>query len=163
MTQDLQKAIEIGLSPKQREGVARILNILLSDEYLLYTKTRKYHWNVVGASFMEMHKLFETHYEALDGIVDDIAERARSIGSTAFGTMREFLDNTRLKEAPGKNPGAEAMIAVLLVDHERIIQILRADVETVQDKYHDVGTADFLTGLMEKHEKMAWMLRAYLQ
>ena len=55
------------------------------------------------------------------------------------------------------------MIAVLLADHERIIQSLRADLETVQSKYHDVGTCDFLTGLMEKHEKMAWMLRAYLQ
>ncbi len=160
---DLQKAIEIGLSPKQREGVARILNVLLADEYLLYTKTRKYHWNVVGASFMEMHKLFESQYEALDGFVDDIAERARSIGSTALGTMREFLEHTRLKESPGKNPEAEAMIAVLLADHERIIQILRADIETVQDKYHDAGTTDFLTGLMEQHEKMAWMLRAYLQ
>ena len=160
--QDLQKAIEIGLSPKEREGVARILNVLLSDEYLLYTKTRKYHWNVVGASFMEMHKLFESQYEALDGFVDDIAERARSIGAAALGTMREILDNTRLKEA-AKNPEAEAMIAVLLADHERIIQSLRADLETVQNKYHDMGTTDFLTGLMEKHEKMAWMLRAYLQ
>ncbi len=160
---DLQKSIEIGLTPKDRDGVTRILNVLLSDEYLLYTKTRKYHWNVVGMNFMEMHKFFETQYEALDEIFDDVAERARSLGGSAFGTMKEFLDNTRLKENPGRNPEAEAMIAVLLADHERIIQSLRADLETVQAKYHDTGTADFLTGLMEKHEKMAWMLRAYLQ
>ncbi len=160
---DLQKAIEIGLSPKERDGVARILNVLLADEYLLYTKTRKYHWNVAGASFMEMHKLFESQYEALDGFVDDVAERARSIGAPAMGTLREFLDNTRLKEHPGKNPDAEAMIAVLLADHEHLIQSLRADLDTAQTKYHDAGTTDFLTGLMEKHEKMAWMLRAYLQ
>jgi starvation-inducible DNA-binding protein len=25
-----------------------------------------------------------------------------------------------------------------------------------------MGTNDFLTGLMEQHEKMAWMLRAFL-
>ncbi len=160
---DLQKSIEIGLTAKDRDGVARILNVLLSDEYLLYTKTRKFHWNVVGMNFMEMHKFFETQYEELDDIFDDVAERARSLGATAFGTMKEFLDNTRLKENPGKNPEAEAMIAVLLADHEHIIQSLRADLETVQNKYHDVGTCDFLTGLMEKHEKMAWMLRAYLQ
>ena len=30
------------------------------------------------------------------------------------------------------------------------------------DKYQDAGTNDFLTGLMEQHEKMAWMLRACL-
>jgi starvation-inducible DNA-binding protein len=26
-----------------------------------------------------------------------------------------------------------------------------------------MGTNDFLTGLMEQHEKMAWMLRAFLR
>jgi starvation-inducible DNA-binding protein len=26
-----------------------------------------------------------------------------------------------------------------------------------------MGTNDFLTGLMERHEKMAWMLRAFLE
>ncbi len=26
------------------------------------------------------------------------------------------------------------------------------------DKFHDIGTQDFLTGLIEDHEKMAWML-----
>jgi starvation-inducible DNA-binding protein len=160
---DLQKSIEIGLSQKERDGVTRILNVLLSDEFLLDTKTRKYHWNVTGLSFHDLHLFLESQYQALDGFVDVIAERTRSIGGTAFGTMREFLDNTRLKENPGKIPESEAMIAVLLADHERIIQSLRADLETVQSKYHDAGTADFLTGLMEKHEKMAWMLRAYLQ
>jgi starvation-inducible DNA-binding protein len=160
---DLQKSIEIGLTQKDRDGVTRILNVLLSDEFLLDTKTRKYHWNVTGLSFHDLHLFLESQYQALDGFVDDIAERTRSVGGTAFGTMREFLDNTRLKENPGKIPESEAMIAVLLADHEHIIQSLRADLETVQSKYHDVGTCDFLTGLMEKHEKMAWMLRAYLQ
>jgi len=37
------------------------------------------------------------------------------------------------------------------------------DVETCADTYHDMGTNDFLTGLMEQHEKMAWMLRAFLE
>ncbi len=30
------------------------------------------------------------------------------------------------------------------------------------DKHADAGTSDFLTGLMETHEKVAWMLRAFL-
>jgi starvation-inducible DNA-binding protein len=55
------------------------------------------------------------------------------------------------------------MIANLLADHETIIRHLRVDLETCSDKYHDMGTNDFLTGLMEQHEKMAWMLRAFLE
>jgi starvation-inducible DNA-binding protein len=54
------------------------------------------------------------------------------------------------------------MIANLLADHEAVIRRLRVDLETVAEKYHDAGTNDFLTGLMEKHEKITWMLRAFL-
>ncbi len=31
------------------------------------------------------------------------------------------------------------------------------------DDLHDQGSSDFITGLIEKHEKMAWMLRAHLK
>jgi starvation-inducible DNA-binding protein len=54
------------------------------------------------------------------------------------------------------------MIARLLRDHEAVIRTLRADLETCTAKHGDAGTSDFLTGLMEQHEKMAWMLRTLL-
>jgi starvation-inducible DNA-binding protein len=152
----------IGLSNEQREGVVKILNTLLSDEYLLYTKTRNYHWNVTGPQFNDLHKFFEEQYTELNKIVDDVAERARSVGGWAFGALTEFTQHTRLTEHPGQYPKAREMIANLLADHETIIRQLRTDLETCADTYHDIGTNDFLTGLMEKHEKMAWMLRAFL-
>jgi starvation-inducible DNA-binding protein len=152
----------IGLSNEQREGVVMILNTLLSDEYLLYTKTRNYHWNVTGPQFNDLHKFFEEQYTELNEIVDDVAERARSLDGWAFGTLTEFSQHTRLTEHPGKYPKAREMIANLRADHEAIIRQLRTDLETCADKYHDIGTNDFLTGLMEKHEKMSWMLRAFL-
>jgi starvation-inducible DNA-binding protein len=55
------------------------------------------------------------------------------------------------------------MIANLLADHEALICHLRIDLETCAEQYHDAGTNDFLTGLMEQDEKMAWMLRAFLE
>jgi starvation-inducible DNA-binding protein len=160
---DLAKTIEIGLNAKERAGVCNLLDTLLADEFVLYTKTRKFHWNVTGPHFSELHKFFESQYEALDEIMDEVAERSRALGQEATGTLKEFVANTRLKEAPGKNPEATAMIANLLADHETLVRCLRADLETAQHKYHDAGTADFMTGLLEQHEKMAWMLRAYLQ
>ncbi len=153
----------IGLSEKSRQGCAAILNAVLSDEYVLYTKTRNYHWNVTGSDFSELHKFFESQYEELDDIVDEVAERARSLGGRSFGTLAEFLKGTSLQEAPGRYPAAGAMIRNLMTDHEAIIVRLRTNVETCATKYTDAGTADFLTGIMEQHEKMAWMLRAYLE
>lgn len=153
---------DIGLSDSQRKGVIEILNTLLADEILLYLKTRNYHWNVEGPDFSETHKFFEAQYEQLDEIMDDVAERARSIGGRAAGSAAEYLKLTRIKEDNGKTSGEKAMITELLKSHESIIKSLRKDLETVGDKYGDAGTNDFLTGVMEEHEKMAWMLRAYL-
>jgi len=153
---------EIGLSEEQCSVVVKILNTLLSDEYVLYTKTRNYHWNVLGPQFNDLHKFFQEQYTELSEFVDDTAERARSLGGWAFGTLQEFTQHARLKEHPDQYPNAREMIANLLADHESIIRQLRVDLESAE-KQHDMGTNDFLIGLMAKHEKMAWMLRAFLQ
>ncbi|MGE3537522.1 MAG: Dps family protein [Candidatus Tectimicrobiota bacterium] len=153
----------IGLALTQLTGVAEILNTLLADEFVLYTKTRNYHWHVTGPQFHQLHLFFEEQYNALNTIVDDVAERVRSLGNKAFSTLQEFVQAARLQEAPGEYPAAQRMLANLLADHETVIQQLRGDVQTSLDTYQDVGTSDFLTGLLEQHEKMAWMLRAHLE
>lgn len=153
--------LSIGISESNRDSIVKILNSVLSDEYVLYTKTRNYHWNVVGPQFNDLHKFFEAQYEALNEIVDDVAERARSLGGKAYGTLAEFAQHSRLREQPGKQPAALTMVANLQADHEAMVRTLRADLATVLEKHNDAGTSDFLTGLMEKHEKMAWMLRSY--
>jgi len=71
---------KISLSDKDREGVVQILSTFLADEYVLYTKTRNYHWNIVGPQFNDLHKFFEEQYERLNEIVDDVAERIRTLG-----------------------------------------------------------------------------------
>lgn len=152
----------IGISPENSKNIVGILNNLLSDEYVLYTKTRNYHWNVTGIQFNDLHKFFESQYEEMDGIIDEIAERSRSLGSKSIATLEEFLKNTRLKEQADTYPEAKTMLRNLLDDHESVIQSLRKDLETCT-QLGDAGTSDFLTGLMEKHEKIAWMLRAFLE
>jgi starvation-inducible DNA-binding protein len=152
----------IGLSDKSRDAVVKILNVLLADEYVLYTRSRSFHWNVVAPNFSELHAFFQAQYEELDGIVDEVAERARTLGGAAAGSLGEFLKLTRLKESPALPRDAAGMVAALLEDHESVIQALRRDLALVAERHGDVGTNDFLTGLMERHEKMAWMLRAHL-
>src|SRR5664280_20109 len=153
----------IELSEKSRRDTVMGLNALLADEFVLGTSTRKCHWNVTGRHFHDLHELFDKQYEALDGIVDDVAERARALGGHAIGTLSEFIKLARLKEHPGAYPGATEMVAELLAGHEKVIRRLRLDVAACSGKLGDVGSADFLTGLMERHEKMAWMLRSFLE
>ena len=153
----------IGISDRNREAVAKLLNHRLADTFTLYTKLRKYHWNVTGPHFSELHELFEEQYTALAESMDEIAERVRQVGGFACGTLEEFKGMTALKEAPGVIPSAMQMVQDALDDHEAIIRQLREDVDATAEQYQDMGTSDFLTGLMEAHEKMAWMLRAHLE
>lgn len=151
----------IGITAKNVSALTEMLTGVLSDAMILYTKTRKFHWNVSGNSFMELHKLFEDHYTKLETAIDEIAERINKLGSKTPGTMKEFLDKGTLKEAPGKYPEQLDMIKELLKDHETVIVQLRKNIDDSEDKFGDKGTADFLTGLIQEHETIAWTLRRY--
>ncbi|TCV16545.1 starvation-inducible DNA-binding protein [Sphingobacterium alimentarium] len=151
----------IGLKDKDTAAVAEVLNKLLADHNVLYVKTRNAHWNVVGPDFHAQHLFFETIYDALAETIDEIAERVRSIGHFAIGSMKEFLELTQLSEAkPAKND-SQSYIKALLNDFESIIISIREDFDKIE-KTGDAGTEDFLVSIMEAHEKTAWMLRAHL-
>ena len=77
--------INIGMTDKQRETVAKGLSKLLADSYSLYLKTHNYHWNVTGPQFNSLHTMFETQYTELAAAVDEIAERIRALGHLAPG------------------------------------------------------------------------------
>jgi starvation-inducible DNA-binding protein len=152
----------LGLSEKTQTGVIKLLNARLADTTVLYQKTRNYHWNIKGPRFQPLHAFFESHYDQLEEAIDEIAERIVQLGGVAAGTLIEFVKLSSIKEEPGVVPSENAMIANLLADHETVIRQLRKDIATTDD-LGDVGTNDFLTGLIQDHEKMAWMLRAFLQ
>ena len=156
----LEKNVNIGIEEQNREGLVSILTSLLADEYALYTKTRNYHWNVTGPHFNDYHKFFEGQYGEIEVFIDDIAERIRQLGGKSIGTLDELKSYTRLPEHPGQYPSDKEMLSNLIADHEAVIRNLREDVEKSDKSFHDAGTSDFLTGLMENHEKMVWMLRA---
>jgi starvation-inducible DNA-binding protein len=153
----------IGISDKNTHGVAEILFVLLADEYVLYTKTRNAHWNVEGIDFYAKHTFFEGQFGQLDEFIDEVAERIRSLGHYTPATLKSFLSLTRLTEELNNNNSSAGFIKELLSDHESIIIKLRESINHIAIDLHDAGTSDFITGLMEKHEKMAWFLRSHLK
>ncbi|MFM9989204.1 Dps family protein [Flavobacterium sp.] len=153
---------KIGISEVHLHKNINLLSVILSDEMTLYIKTRKFHWNVAGESFMELHKLFEKQYSELEQVIDEVAERINKLGGKTIGTMNEFTLLSRIVEHPNKYPVQEAMISELLSDHEILIAELRKDIDICIDESHDAGTADLLTGILQQHETIAWILRRYL-
>ncbi len=155
--------LNIGLTEEQRHGVIELLNRDLADLYLLIIKTKKYHWDVVGPQFRTLHTLWEEQYNALTLNIDATAERIRALGGYPLGTAAGFIQHSTIKEHPNDLPSANEMVARLVQDHEQVIRNLREGIDKCSDEYHDEGTADFLTGLMEQHEQMAWMLRSFIE
>lgn len=153
---------KIGISEIYLKKSINLLSVVLSDEMTLYIKTRKFHWNVTGDSFMELHKLFESQYTELELVIDDVAERIGKLGGKTIGTMNEFTSLTRIIEHPNKYPIQKTMISELLSDHETLIEELRKDIDVCADENHDAGTADLLTKILQQHETTAWVLRRYL-
>ncbi len=105
---------------------------------------------------------FESQYTELSTIIDDVAERIRSIGERPDGTLTAFLKTGRVQENLTNDIDSDTMILRLLSGHQSLIRNLRTDLIACLEKYGDAGTNNFLTDLMEKHEKMAWMLRSFL-
>lgn len=157
------RRLNIGLTEEQRTGVVNLLNRDLSDAYLLLIKTKKFHWDVVGPQFRSLHLLWEEQYQTLTQTIDSLAERVRTLGGFPVGTAQGFLEHGSIKEQSDNVPLATEMVAQLVDDHELIIRNLREHVDACSEKFHDEGTADFLTGLMEGHEEMAWMLRSFIE
>ena len=149
----------IGLDSDVRHSVVAILNRTLANEAVLSQKTRCAHWNVSGEGFLELRILFNSQYKQLNDISDELAERVRILGGTAIGSLQEFIRLAKLEEQPGVVP----TILQLLADHETCIRFLRDDTKKCTDEYEDEVTLELLVSVMCLHEKMAWMLRSYIE
>jgi len=149
----------IGLDSDVRHSIVELLNNTLANEALLTLKTRSAYWNATGSSFLELHILFNSQYEQLNKLSDEIVERVRMLGGIAIGSLQEFINFTRLDEQPGVVPDA----LQLLADHEAAIRFLRQDAKKCTEEFEDEVTHDFLVDILYLHEKMAWMLRSYIE
>lgn len=159
-------AVNIGLQEKMIKASHNALTNLLADHFVLLTKTWNYHWNVKGESFHSYHTFMETLYLGLIVDIDEIAERIRSLDERPIGSLQGMLEHNRIKEHCDSQPLPEAkgMLAVLSADNDTLIREIRSDIETLEsEKSEDAGTLNFLEGMIEKKEKTAWMIRAYLE
>lgn len=149
----------IGIDSDTRLLIIETLNKTLANESVLSLKTRSAHWNISGTVFFEFYILFDSQYEQLNKISDELVERIRILGGTAIGSLKEFMNYTRIEENPGEIPDT----LILLADQESIIRYLREDARKISEEYEDEGTFELLVGIMRLHEKMAWILRSYIE
>jgi len=154
------KPMRLGWSVAETEKITASLNALLANYSVHYQKLRNYHWNVKGSDFFDLHVEFETQYtEALQHI-DDIAERIRIFGKSPVSTMKEYLEQSSIKET-ASNLDSDLMVRELLSDYRILLENMFAVVD-VSMEHHDSGTEEMIKLFINRIEKHHWMLSAFL-
>src|SRR5260221_8778731 len=120
----MARAMDNGISAKQRAAIAQGLSRLLADSYMLYLKTHNFHWNVEGPMFQTLHVMFMEQYTEAWNAIDPIAERIRALGHYAPGTYKEYLKLGSIKETEGV-PRAEKMVLLLITAQEAVVRTAR--------------------------------------
>lgn len=152
---------KIGLPKKDLTKSIDNLTVVLANEMILYVKTRKFHWNISGNSFMELHKLFEMHYDLLAKTADEVAERISGLGGKAIGSMKDFLKHGQLEENSKESNTQKQMLDELIENHQTIMVNIRKSIDEIGEKTDDVVTEDFLTDVLKMHENISWQLTKY--
>ncbi len=133
------------------------LNAVLGQTFRLYIQTHGYHWNVEGPSFRRLHVMFEEQYQNLWGALDEIAERIRTQGAYAPGTVADLMALAEPEAAAAQS--AEKMVTKLIAGHEALSGTLRGAI-AASSAAGDEVSAGMLTDRLEYHEKELWMMKA---
>lgn len=148
----------IQIFQESKDQTVNILQKALATNYVLYTKLNNFHWNTTGIHFLDLHSYFGDLYDAMGEDIDLIAERIRALDSKPLSTMKEFLDNSAIKEQPSRDLTEIEMITELVSDYQTIANYLYSN----SSKCDKVTDNMFLT-VIEAIQKNLWKLKSLLK
>jgi starvation-inducible DNA-binding protein len=151
-----------GLSESVCRASVERLNQLLADTLTLRDLYKKHHWQVAGATFHQLHLLFDKHHEAQTELIDQIAERIQSLGGLSYAMAADIAENTNIPRPPKGREEVPVQISRLLTAHEIILQQARAAARNAASLGDD-GTNDLLvSGVIRTNELQVWFLAEHL-
>lgn len=138
-----------------------LLKTALATNFVFFTKTQFFHWNVEGSDFIQYHEFLGELYQDVYSSIDPIAELIRTQDSYAPGTLDRFKELSTIKETDVV-PGAMEMFQILLEDNKDVLASLTA-AYLVAEQEKKVGISNYLQDRIQAHEKHDWMLRSILK
>ena len=152
----------IALDEKIRAESISILNQLLADTMTLRDLYKKHHWQVSGATFHQLHLLFEKHYREQLTLVDAIAERVQMLGGISIAMAADAAEMTVIPRPPRGREEVPVQLSRLLAAHEMVILQVRRGAKKVS-ALGDDGTNDLLvSNVLRTHEMQVWILSEHL-
>jgi len=155
------------VQPLQLEEPIRLemteqLNLLLADTITLRDLYKKSHWQVSGATFYQLHLLFDKHFAEQSEIVDTIAERIQLLGGISVAMAADVAELTRIPRPPKGREEVPVQLSRLLDAHQVIIIHCR-ELAELSTKLGDAGTNDLVVSdVLRPGELQAWFLSEHL-
>lgn len=150
-----------GLSPDGIAEIAKALNALLADVFVLYLKTKNFHWHMTGPNFRDYHLLLDEHGDQLFAMTDDIAERSRKLGATTLHSISDITKHQRLKDNNQEKVAPQDMLSELCRDNAQLTSFMR-ETHEICDEHKDVATASLLENWIDESERRTWFLAEIL-
>lgn len=140
------------------EKMVNELNELLADLNIFYRKLQNFHWNIQGKEFFVLHAKLEEYYNDVNLQVDEIAEHILMLGKEPLGTMKEYLEVGKIKEATSDKVEEKIVLESLLKDYETLLQKVIC-IKKEADNSHIYGTSALMDSYILNYSKTIWMLK----
>lgn len=139
------------------DEVNQSLNQFLCDLNVFFRKLQNYHWNIQGESFFRIHEKLEEYYDAVAKEIDEIAEHILINGAQPLGTMKDYLENTKIIEAQNKKVDRNTVYQAVLSDYNTLYQDIR-EIKEIADSADDYATSSLMDEYILNYGKILWML-----
>jgi starvation-inducible DNA-binding protein len=146
-----------GLADGAVTEISQELRQLLADVFVLYVKTKNFHWHMSGRHFRDYHLLLDQQADQLFAMTDEIAERARKIGGTSLRSISDIARHQRLQDNEAETVSPKDMLTELHSDNQLLTKSLRHTHE-VCDQGNDVATASLIENWIDETERRIWFL-----
>jgi starvation-inducible DNA-binding protein len=146
------------LPEQATRDISAALRTLLADVFVVYLKTKNFHWHMSRAHFRDYHLLLDEHGAQIFAMTDPIAERARKLGGMALRSIGQIGRLQRIPDNDADYVEPRDMLAELKDDNVRLTSSMRQVYQTCED-YNDVATASLLEVWIDETERRAWFLR----
>jgi starvation-inducible DNA-binding protein len=137
--------------------ISAALSILLADIFVLYLKTKNFHWHMSGPHFRDYHLLLDEHGDQLFAMTDDIAERVRKVGGTTLRSIGQIARTTRIADNDADYVTPKDMLSELWEDNKALVRYMKS-VHVLCDDVGDVASASFLENWIDQAQRRAWFL-----
>jgi starvation-inducible DNA-binding protein len=148
------------------EGVCKAsvenLNQLIADTMTLRDMYKKHHWQVAGATFHQLHLLYDKHFDEQSELVDLLAERIQSLGGIGIAMAHDVAETTLIPRLPRGRQEVPVQLARLLHAHEIILLEARTMARQAAEAGDD-GTNDLVVSdVIRTNELQVWFLSEHL-